>query len=91
MTNSEELSIRDNLLYAARSHFEAKVQQAKTNLLIYIDNPVGIGEHPDIVAEVVGLVEQLAAAEEGLQALDDHFPATHGRPSARTYRREYIR
>lgn len=75
MTNSEEPSIRGSLLTAARAHFEAKVQQARTNLLIYIDNPVGIGEHPDIVAEVIGLVEQLAAAEEGLKALDDHFPS----------------
>ena len=76
VTNKEELSIRGNLLYAARSHFKAKVQQAKTNLFIYIDNPVGIGDHPDIVAEVIGLVEQLAAAEEGLKAIDDHFPTT---------------
>lgn len=56
-----------NLKTAAIAHFEAKRQEAYANLIIYLENPVGIGEHPNLLDEVVKLTKQLAEAEDCLK------------------------
>ena len=39
-----------NVMYdALKAQFEAKKQAALANLTVYLSNPVGIGEHPDIL------------------------------------------
>ena len=45
---------------------EANAKEAKAiaNLQTYFTNPVGIGEHPDIVAECMKLVKDIAEARE---------------------------
>tara|TARA_R100001594_G_scaffold59581_1_gene93525 strand:+ start:307 stop:507 length:201 start_codon:yes stop_codon:yes gene_type:complete len=43
---------------------EAKESKAIANLQNYMTNPVGIGEHPDIVAECNKLVKEIAEARE---------------------------
>tara|TARA_Y100000004_G_C8704681_1_gene323223 strand:- start:146 stop:355 length:210 start_codon:yes stop_codon:yes gene_type:complete len=50
-----------NALLAEASAKEAK---AIANLQNYMSNPVGIGEHPDIVAECMKLVKDIAEARE---------------------------
>ena len=69
-----ELTVRGHLLGATRSHFNSARARAKANLSVYLQSPAGIGDHSDLTAEVIRLVEALAAAEEGLKTLDDHFP-----------------
>ena len=43
---------------------EAKEQKALANLQVYMSNPAGIGEHPDVVAECSKLVKDIAEARE---------------------------
>jgi len=45
---------------------EANAKEAKAiaNLQNYMNNPVGIGEHPDIVEECSKLVKDIAEAKE---------------------------
>ena len=45
-------------------------------LTIYFDNPVAIGEHPQHIAELDKLNDQLANAEEKLITLRKHFNNT---------------
>ena len=61
--------MRPNLKTAAIAHFEAKRQEAYANLRVYLENPVGIGEHPNLLDEVVKLTKQLAEAEDCLETL----------------------
>jgi len=61
--------MRPNLKTAAIAHFEAKRQEAFANLRVYLENPVGIGEHPNLLEEVVKLTKQLAEAEDCLETL----------------------
>ena len=47
-----------NVLYdALKAQFEAKKQKALATLTIYLTNPVGIGEHPQHIEEMVKLAE----------------------------------
>ena len=41
---------------------------------IYLDNSVGIGEHPQHIEEVNKQVEKIAAAKEKLDVLDEFEP-----------------
>ena len=49
--------------------FESDRASAVANLSAYLKNPAGIGEHPDLVAEMEKLVSQIAHADGNLDAL----------------------
>ena len=58
------------LLYdAVVKKYEAEVADAKARLAVYFNNPVAIGEHPQITEEIDHLVEQLANANDKLENL----------------------
>ena len=57
------------LLKAALLHFQSEKAAAEVNLAVYIKNAVGIGEHPDIVKEVIELTKKIAEADECIQVL----------------------
>ena len=53
--------------------YEGEIAQAKANVHVYLSNPVGIGEHPDIIAAKDEQIEILAHAEEKLLCVKNHF------------------
>jgi hypothetical protein len=61
------------MLEALQKLYEANIALAKANIQIYLDNPAGIGEHPDIVQAVDSQITLIAAAEEKLNVLIDHY------------------
>ena len=64
----------NNPLYKAlEKKYIADIEAAKATMIIYFDNPVAIGEHPQHISELDKLNEQLANAEEKLVSLKKHF------------------
>jgi len=61
------------LIEALRLKYEAEIASAKANIQVYIDNPVGIGEHPDLVAAVDEQLVKLAEAEDKLETLTKNY------------------
>lgn len=57
---------------ALRDHYTAQQSEALHNLLVYFENPVGIGEHPQLQEEMRGQLLQLANAEDALGCLERH-------------------
>ena len=50
----------ENPLYKAlEKKYESDIASAKATMIIYFDNPVAIGEHPQHIAELDKLNEQL--------------------------------
>ena len=62
--------IKKDILEAARAKFNADYLEAKTQIKIYTESPSGIGEHPQIVEEVVKLVKQMQEAKDCMSAID---------------------
>lgn len=63
-----------NLLYdALTKKYEAEKAEAMATLNIYFNSSVGIGEHPQHLEEMDKFVDQLAAAEDKLEALKTNF------------------
>ena len=56
---------------ALRLKYEAQRAEARTTLLVYFNNPVGIGEHPQHLDEINKLLAKIAEAKDKLEALED--------------------
>jgi len=61
------------LLEALIKKLEGEIALAKANIQVYIDNPAGIGEHPDVVQAVESQIEAIANAEEKIDTIRKHF------------------
>jgi|TARA_B110000495_G_C22986492_1_gene580441 hypothetical protein len=58
---------------ALKLKYQGEVASAKANITIYMNNSVGIGEHPDIIGAIDSQLEILTNAEEKLNAVENHF------------------
>ena len=58
---------------ALSKRYEAEIETAKANIDVYIRNPAGIGEHPDLAAAVDSQVGVIANAEDKLEVLKKHY------------------
>ena len=54
-------------LEAVMSHYTAERDKALANIKIHINNPVGVGEHPKIVEDVIGLVHKASEAKDAIE------------------------
>ena len=59
------------MVNALRARFEADIAEADATINIYLNNPVGIGEHPQHLDEVNKLLAKIAEAKDKLEALED--------------------
>ncbi len=66
--------LRRSILNALRARYEAEIAEADATANIYLDNSVGIGEHPQHLEEVNKQVEKIANAKEKLDVLDEFEP-----------------
>jgi hypothetical protein len=67
----------DNPLFKALSkRYEAQIAEAYATIIVYFDNSVGIGEHPQFLNEMDKQLEVISNAEEKIQALNKHFNNT---------------
>ena len=56
--------MRRAILNALRARYEAEIAEADATANIYLDNSVGIGEHPQHIEEVDKLIEKIDVLEE---------------------------
>ena len=58
---------------ALKLQYESEIEKAKDNIKVYLTNPVGIGEHPDLAAAIDSQMELIAHAEDKLGVLQKYF------------------
>lgn len=63
----------NKLLKASKLYFEAQLAKAEANLSNYLNNSVGIGEHPDLVEEINKLIKTASEAKEALEYINREF------------------
>jgi hypothetical protein len=61
--------MRTAILDALEARYESQILEADVTLKIYLENSVGIGEHPQHLEEVDKLIEKIANAEEKIKVL----------------------
>ena len=66
--------MRRVILDALRAKYEAEIAEADAVANIFLENSVGIGEHPQHIEEVNKQIEKIANAKEKLDVLDEFEP-----------------
>jgi len=70
--NLRELTVTSLLEQA-----QGEISKAKTNVEIYLHNPVGIGEHPDVLGSIQDQLDVIAKAQERIDVINKHFLVHH--------------
>ena len=65
--------MKKQIVNALVKKYEGEIAEAKANIEIYMNIPVGIGEHPDVLDAINSQVLKIATAEENIQVLQKHF------------------
>ena len=65
--------MREQLIKAARMHAEGELERAKTNIMVYMNQSVGIGEHSDIVEAIQEELDKMASARDRIDMLEIYF------------------
>ena len=61
--------MRRAILNALRAKYEAEIAEADATANIYLDNSVGIGEHPQHIEEIDKLLQKIVDAQEKLKEI----------------------
>ena len=61
--------ISEKMYEALNLKYRSEMAEAEATLLIYFNNPVGIGEHPQHTEEMDNLVGQLTDAKDKLETI----------------------
>ena len=64
---------RFQILDALFAQAQGNIAKAKVNIEIYLQAPVGIGEHPDILASIQEQVDIIAHEKERIEVLKEYF------------------
>jgi|TARA_E500000178_G_C16548865_1_gene542096 hypothetical protein len=61
--------MRRAILQALEDKYTAQISEADATIKIYLDNSVGIGEHPQHIEEIDKLMQKIVDAQEKLKEL----------------------
>ena len=65
--------IRTTLIDALLAKYKGEMLEAQANIEVYLSNPVGIGEHPDIIAALDEQITLYTDANEKWNIVNDEF------------------
>jgi len=61
------------IIEAIKKYAQGHIAKHKANVHIYLENPVGIGEHSDVLEAIEIELDQIAKYQDQLDVLDKHF------------------
>ena len=65
--------MRNQIISALLAHAQGDIQKHKMNVEVYLTNPVGIGEHPDVMAAIENELNAISQAHEKIQVINHYF------------------
>ena len=66
-------NLRQKMLDALVADALGSIAKAKANIEVYLHNPVGIGEHPDVLAAIQEQLDIIAHEDERIEVINNHF------------------
>ena len=66
-------NLKQQMVNAAIKHAQAELELHKTNIEVYMQKVVGIGEHSDIIETIQKELDQMAAAQDRIDMLEKYF------------------
>ena len=65
--------MRDQMINALIAHARGETSNHRANVDAYLNNPVGIGEHPDIMEAIEGELNIIAKYHDQIEVLNKYF------------------
>jgi len=65
--------LREEILHAMRLDAEAHIEKHRMNVEVYLTNPVGVGEHSEVMEEIEKQLELMAQYHDQLEMLETYF------------------
>ena len=65
--------MKEQLIKAARMHAEGELERAKTNIMVYMNQSVGIGEHSDITEAIETELNIIAKYQDQIDVINKYF------------------
>ena len=65
--------MRDQLKKALLAHAQGEIQMHLANVEIYLTNPVGIGEHPDITQAIQEEIDKIARWHDQIEVVNKYL------------------
>ena len=65
--------MREQLIKALLAHAQGDIAKHKANIEVYLANPVGIGEHSNIVEAIEGELDMIAKYQDQIDIINKYF------------------
>ena len=67
------VNLREDILKNQITYYNGLIAKHQQNVEIYLNQPVGIGEHSDVMAAIEGEVTAIAQAHEKIEVIYHYF------------------
>ena len=65
--------MREKIIAALLAHAQGDIQKHKMNVEVYLSNPVGIGEHSNVMEAIEEELNMIAKYEDQVSVIKKHF------------------
>ena len=65
--------MRKQLLNALLAHAQGEIAIHRANVEVYLTNPVGIGEHPDVTEAIQQEIDKIARWHDQIEVINTYF------------------
>ena len=65
--------MRREMLEALKALSVGSIKKSKMNIEVYLANPVGIGEHPDVLGAIQEQIDLIAKEQERIDTIEKYF------------------
>ena len=65
--------MREKMISALLAHAQGDIQKHKMNVEVYLSNPVGIGEHSNVMEAIEEELNMIAKYEDQISVIKKHF------------------
>ena len=69
--------MREQLIKALLAHAQGDIAKHKANIEVYLANPVGIGEHSNIVEAIEGELDMIAKYQDQIDIINKYFKSNY--------------
>tara|TARA_Y200000002_G_C22500625_1_gene586993 strand:+ start:62 stop:265 length:204 start_codon:yes stop_codon:yes gene_type:complete len=65
--------MREKMIQALKAHATGHIKKHTMNVEVYLTNPVGIGEHPDVIDAVEKELDEIARYHDQLEVIKEYL------------------
>ena len=65
--------MKEQIVRSLLAHAHGEIEYHKANVRIYLDSPVGIGEHSDVMGAITDEIDKIAKYHDQVEVLEKYF------------------